>query len=61
MTERKEITLAELAEMKSRQGPNVTMPQVEAHGICVIKDKDGNIKSTMEITSNIPENDNATS
>jgi hypothetical protein len=49
--DRKEITLDELAERIQKQGPNVVMGQVRVSGIAVIKDKDGNIKSEMKITS----------
>jgi hypothetical protein len=51
LMDRKEITLDELAERIQKQGPNVVMGQVKVSGIAVIKDKDGNIKSEMKITS----------
>ncbi len=46
MSDRKEITLDEL-----RSGPNVSMSDIEVSGMVVIKDKDGNIKSELEIVS----------
>ncbi len=36
---------------KPQNGPNVTMPLVEASGVVKIFDKDGNLKSTMKIVS----------
>ncbi len=49
--ERREINLNELEEIIERDGPEVAMSKVQVRGIAVIKDKDGNVKSEMEITS----------
>ena len=51
MTERKVISIEELGERIKRQGSNVAMSNVEVSGIVVIKDKDGNVKSELDITS----------
>ena len=49
--DRKEISLNELDKRVQRHGPNVGMANVQVEGVCVIKDKDGNIKSTMKIVN----------
>jgi len=51
MTDRKTITLEELDKKIQKQGPNVALQNVQITGVAVIKDKDGNIKSEMKITS----------
>ena len=48
---RKEITAEELDERIERHGPNVAMSNVRVTGIAVIKDKDGNIKQELKISS----------
>ena len=49
--DRKVISIDELGERIKRKGSNVAMSNVQVSGIVVIKDKDGNIKSELEITS----------
>ena len=51
MSDRKEISLEELEQRIKRQGTNVAMSNVKVSGIVVIKDKDGNVKSELSITS----------
>ena len=52
MSERKEISLQELDDIQHGKGKtNITMDMIQVEGIAVIKDKDGNIKSTMKIVS----------
>lgn len=47
----KEISLEELDRRIQKHGPRVAMKNVHVSGVAVIKDKDGNIKSEMKITS----------
>ena len=49
--DRKVISIDELGERIKRKGSNVAMSNVQVSGIVVIKDKDGNVKSELEITS----------
>lgn len=49
--DRKVISIDELGERIKRKGSNVAMSNVQVSGMVVIKDKDGNIKSELEITS----------
>lgn len=47
--DRKVISIEELGERIKRK--NVSMGEIEVSGIVVIKDKDGNVKSELQITS----------
>jgi hypothetical protein len=53
MTEegRKEISLNELAKHVQQKGPNVNLNDIQVKGVITIKDKDGNVKNTMDIVS----------
>ena len=66
MTDMIEISLDELDRRIQKHGPRVALSNVHVSGIAVIKDKDGNIKSEMQITSlefndDTEEDDNAVS
>ena len=58
--DRKVISLNELDKRVQKHGPDIGMANVKCEGIAVIKDKDGNIKSTMKIV-NIEDLENGTS
>lgn len=49
--DRKEISLGELQSRARKQGANVALADVQVEGVAVIRDKDGNIKGKMKITS----------
>jgi len=53
MTDRQNLTPNELAQRVEKHGPKIALADVQAEGIAIIKDKDGNIKSRMRITSDI--------
>lgn len=66
MSDRREISLNELDRRIQQHGPRVAMQNVQVRGVAVIKDKDGNVKSEMQITSlelhdDTEEDDNAVS
>jgi len=47
---RRELTADEVGDL-IQNGPNADMKDIEVSGLVVIKDKDGNIKSELQIVS----------
>lgn len=47
---RVQITLEEAIEAK-KKGLNFVLDNIQVQGVAVIKDKDGNVKGEMELTS----------
>ena len=50
MTERREVTIDELAEMRKNK-PTGTLAKLKVKGIATIFDKDGKVKGKMDIVS----------
>jgi predicted RNase H-like nuclease len=47
---RRVITIEELRDRVKKQGPKVGLRDIQVTGVVTIKDKDGNVKSQMEVT-----------
>lgn len=54
--ERVEVSLAEVAAGKRKDGTIIKMSEIQAEGICIIKHKDGS-QTSLKVTSDLVEAD----